>query len=65
MSGSGSESKKERNRLNNFSEGVLDEEDNRDGAVSTLAKVMVRVGVRGLRIVFMPLPLVWARLPVK
>lgn len=34
------------------------------GAVggATLAKVMVRVGVRGM--LFMPLPLVWARLPV-
>lgn len=32
------------------------------GGGATLAKVMVRVGVRGM--LFMPLPLVWARLPV-
>lgn len=54
--------------MNKFPEEVLDEEDNTvlmQTALSTLAKVMVRVGVRGLRMVFMPLPLVWARLPVK
>lgn len=54
------------NKSNNFSgEDLSVGGDNADGCVSTLAKVMVRVGVRGLRIVFMPLPLVWARLPVK
>lgn len=65
---SGRESEKGRTKRD-FSGGVVgggrQYRDNADSSLSTLAKLMVRVGVRGLRIVFMPFPLVWARLPEK